>query len=173
MRKLFKRTRKAIMRHLIHFFLLIAAICATGSIYTSCSEENDCSMTGRPMMNCSFYTIVPDTRTVRRDTLDSLTITAYGTDSVIVNNQKEVKDLTLPLRYTEDSTVLIFRYNEKQTDTVVFRHTNTPYFLSMDCGYQMQQSVTSCTYSRHVLDSIYISNPEASIYGTENIKLFY
>ena len=59
------------------------------------------------------------------------------------------------------------------TDTVVVRHTNKPYFVSMDCGYQMQQSITTLRYTRRNLDSIYIANPEASIDGTENLKLFY
>lgn len=107
------------------------------------------------------------------DTLDSLTITAFGTDSVILNNQKEVRNLMLPLRYTVDSTVLVFRYSRVTTDTLILYHTNTPYFLSMDCGYQMQQEVTGARYSRHRLDSIYISYNEAGIDGRENIKMFY
>ncbi len=46
------------------------------------------------------------------DTLDSLTITAFGTDSIILNNQKRVHGLSLPLRYTADSTVLVFHYSK-------------------------------------------------------------
>ncbi len=161
------------MQRLAQLIIACAILFSTAGSILSCSEEADCSQTARGMLNCNLYTIDAETNRVEKDTLESLTVTAYGTDSVIVNDQTEVKNLTLPLRYTEDSTVLVFRYNGQQTDTIVFRHTNTPYFLSMDCGYQMQQSVTGCTYSRHVLDSVYISNPEASIYGTENVKLFY
>ena len=184
MRKLFKRTRKAIMRHLIHFFLLIAAICATGSIYTSCSEENDCSMTGRPMMNCSFYTIVPDTRTVRRDTLDSLTITAYGTDSVILNNEKDVYSLLLPLRYTNDTTIFVFHYNPagqpNHVDTLYVIQENTPYFQSMECGYMMEQDILSVHTGRpgsnsqpDRIDSLNLRNQEANANGIENLQIFY
>lgn len=82
-------------------------------------------------------------------------------------------DLSLPLRYTADSTVLVFRYSKTLTDTLVVYQTNTPYFLSMDCGYQMKQSIKDVNYSRHSLDSIRIVNKEAGIYGTENLKLFY
>lgn len=161
------------MKRLVHIIILCAVLLPVAGSILSCSEEADCSEAARAMLNCNLYTINAETNMVEKDTLDSLTITAFGTDSVIVNNQKEVKDLTLPLRYTEDSTVLVFRYSAEQTDTIIFRHTNTPYFLSMDCGYQMKQSLTGCSYTRHVLDSIYISTPEASIYGTENVKLFY
>ena len=98
------------------------------SIAISCSEEADCSMTARPMVNCILYRVDPETQYVENDTLDSLTVTAYGTDSIIINNQKKVHDISLPLRYTEDSTKLIFKYSRTKSDTMVIRHTNTPYF---------------------------------------------
>lgn len=142
-------------------------------IATSCSEEEDCSMTARPMVQCYLYKIDPESQYVQNDTLDSLTVTAYGTDSVIINNQKKVHDLSLPLRYATDSTKLVFRYSKTRSDTLVIRHSNTPYFLSMDCGYQMKQSITSVSHTRIKLDSIDIANKEAGIYGKENIKLFY
>lgn len=153
--------------------ILGAILCPIISIVVSCSEEEDCSMATRAMLQCNLYTIDPETQMVENDTLDSLTVTAYGTDSIIINNQKKVHDLVLPLRYTVDSTKLIFRYSKINVDTIVIYHTNTPYFLSMDCGYQMQQAITSIRYTRRNLDSIFVSNKEANIYGRENIKLFY
>lgn len=60
----------------------------TGAIFSACSEESDCSMTGRPMVYANMYTINPETKAVLNDTLDSLTVTAFGTDSIIINNQK-------------------------------------------------------------------------------------
>lgn len=144
-------------------------------IYTavSCSEEADCSMNVRPTVQCYMYTLEPGTSYAVNDTLDSLTVIAYGTDSVIINNQKRVHDIILPLRYAVDSTQLIFKYSRTMSDTVIIHHTNTPYFLSMDCGYQMQQTITGVRYTRSHLDSIYILNNEANIYGRENLKLFY
>lgn len=160
------------MKQLIKIVLWSAMLCPVIGFMASCSEEADCSMTARPMMNCNIYTLDRDGYVVR-DTLDTLTITAWGTDSVIVNNQEEVRELTLPLRYTADSTVLVFHYTGDALDTVTIRHTNTPYFLSMDCGYQMQQSISSVGYTRHRLDSIHITQNEAGIYGQENLQLFY
>lgn len=161
------------MKALVKFILFGAVLLPALSAVISCSEEEDCSMATRAMMQCYLYTLNPETNTVSKDTLDSLTVTAFGTDSVIINNQKNVHDLSLPLRYTADSTVLVFRYSKELTDTLVIRQQNTPYFLSMDCGYQMKQSITGVRYSRHNLDSIRIANKEAGIYGTENLKLFY
>lgn len=159
------------MKSLIRLIIAGAVLCPIISIAVSCSEEADCSMTARAMLQCNIYTL--DDRTARKDTLDSLTVTAYGTDSVIINNRKKVHAISLPLRYTADFTALVFRYSKTKTDTIVIRHANTPYFLSVDCGYQMKQSVTDIRYTRRSLDSIYVSNKEAGIYGRENVKLFY
>lgn len=154
--------------------LLLAIIAVPLAVAAlSCSEEADCSANARAMLQCHLYTINPTDNTVDNDTLELLRVTAFGTDSVIINNQEEVTDISLPLRYAVDSTVLVFRYDEHTTDTLVLRHTNTPYFLSMDCGYQMQQKLNGVRYTTHRLDSIYINNPEASAYATENLKLFY
>ena len=161
------------MKALVKFIITGAFLFPILSVVISCSEEADCSMATRAMMQCYFYTLDPETEVVSNDTLDSLTVTAFGTDSIIINNQKKVHDLSLPLRYTADSTVLVFRYSKTLTDTLVVYQTNTPYFLSMDCGYQMNQSIKDVNYSRHSLDSIRIVNKEAGIYGTENLKLFY
>lgn len=160
-----KKSIRILLLAIIAVPLVVAAL--------SCSEEADCSATARAMLQCHLYTVSPIDGTVGNDTLDLLRVTAFGTDSVIINNQEEVTDISLPLRYTADSTVLVFRYDEHTTDTLVLRHTNTPYFLSMDCGYQMQQKLSAVRYTTHRLDSIYINNPEASAYATENLKLFY
>ncbi|MEO4842437.1 DUF6452 family protein, partial [Bacteroides uniformis] len=111
------------MKKLVRLVILGAILCPIISIAISCSEEADCSMTARPMVNCILYRVDPETQYVENDTLDSLTVTAYGTDSIIINNQKKVHDISLPLRYTEDSTKLIFKYSRNKSDTMVIRHT--------------------------------------------------
>lgn len=82
------------MKRLIRFIIFGAILYPMLSVVVSCSEEADCSMATRAMMQCYLYTIDKETDVVSKDTLDSLTITAYGTDSIIINNQKKVKDLS-------------------------------------------------------------------------------
>ena len=165
------------MKKLVKLILLCLIAYPIASIVSSCSEEEDCSMNARPMMQCYLYIIDRENNNrVLNDTLDSLTITALETASIILNNEKRVHGLSLPLRYTADSTVLVFHYSKDpkiKKDSIIIRQKNSPYFLSMDCGYQMKQSITGREYSRHILDSIYIQSKEASINGTENLKLFY
>lgn len=163
------------MKNLIRLFLILLLASIAMSIPTSCAEESDCSIAGRPMINCTLYRMVDDQ--VANDTLDSLTVTALGTDSILLNNQKKVHTLMLPLRYSADSTVLVFHYAYRTdpalSDTIYIKQDNTPYFESMDCGYSMRQSILGIGHSEEELDSIYISNKQANTDGTENLKLFY
>lgn len=141
------------MKNLIRIFLILTIIGGAVSLHSACSDENDCSLAGRPMMYCTIYTINPDNPTIAlKDTLDSLTITALGTDSIILNNEKNVHTLMLPLRYTSDTTVFIFRYDpkrrEKDVDTLYIVQQNTPYFQSMECGYMMKQNIISAKFGK-------------------------
>ena len=79
------------MKNLVRIFFLLIIVGAAIGIHSSCSDENDCSMAGRPMMYCTFKTNDPDNdNAVLNDTLDSLTVRAMGTDSIILNNEKDV-----------------------------------------------------------------------------------
>lgn len=166
------------MKKLINLILILMIVYPlTGIVVSSCSEESDCSMTGRPMVYAKIYKLSPD-RVVLNDTLDSLTVTSFGTDSIIINNQKTVHDITLPLRYTGDSTILVFHYSKSLRDTLLIRQTNTPYFESLECGYSMKQGIVSVTPTGgkkeyKSIDSINIKNNQANINGTENLKIFY
>ena len=149
------------MKNLIRIFLIVVIVGAGISIGSSCSDENDCSLAGRPMMYCTLYTIDEITDLRVNDTLDSLTITALGTDSIILNNQKKVHTLMLPLRYTSDTI-----------------QKNTPYFQSMECGYMMKQNILSTKFgntknSSERIDSLHIQNKEANTNEIENLQIFY
>jgi hypothetical protein len=162
------------------YIRLLTAVVATvwlGFSLHSCSEEGDCSIAGRAMINCILYTVNPETGITQLDTLPSLTVTALGTDSIIVNRDKDVHIVSLPLSYVSDSTVLVFHYDYDNDpticDTVLIRQTNTPYFESLECGYSVTQTVDDIKYTKQQLDSIYILNVNTNTNGTENLKLFY
>lgn len=138
-----------------------------------CDEEEDCSLNARPMMKCNLYQIDQESGLPVLVALNELTITAKGTDSVIVNRMENVKELSLPLCYGADSTHLVLHYSNGSRDELIVYHTNTPYFLSMECGYQMKQQIERVSYTRTELDSVAITYNEAGIYERENLRLFY
>ena len=150
---------------------MLAVACC---LLQSCDEEEDCSLNARPMMNCNILAINEETGHYEQAAINQLTITAFGTDSVIVNRESNPKQLSLPLRYAGEETRLVLDYdNGAYRDTICISHTNTPYYLSMDCGYQMKQWANEVEYTRHVIDSVHIANSELSAYEVENLKIFF
>ena len=165
------------MRKILHLLLVLIVAMSAASLYTSCSEEDNCSLIGRSMVYCNLYKINPENGITYLDTLPSLTVTALYTDSIIINDESNVRNMSLPLRYTDDNTILVFNYNDEENpelnDTVYITQNNTPFFESMKCGYTMTQIVTGVEYTKHLIDSIHIQNPNANTNGTENLKIFY
>ncbi|MDR0891532.1 MAG: calcium-binding protein P [Mediterranea sp.] len=172
------------MKQLLRFFLLLTVIGTAIGLHSACSDESDCSMAGRPMMYCTLRAVNPDEQRVVNDTLDSLTITALGTDSIILNNEKKVQKLQLPLRYSSDTTVFLFRYdpvrNPNDVDTLFVFHKNTAYFQSMECGYLMKQSIQGGRFGNRGntserIDSLRFNNnnKEANSNEIENLQIFF
>ena len=162
------------MKPLAYLFLVLVSCPFIVVLFTACNEDEDCSATERQMMWCGIYTFLnEESDKVINDTIPFLTVTAWDTDSIIVNKQEKVVQLDLPLRYTEDSTVFVFAYSETEKDTLVVKHSNTHYFISMDCGFQTKHEIKDIYFKGSVLDSVYLRKNEANNNGEENIKLFY
>ena len=173
------------MKSLLRISIVLLVVCMTIGMSTSCSDDNNCSMAGRPMMYCLIQTINPDNpKTVLKDTLDLLTITALGTDSIILNQEMNVDSLTLPLRYDKDTTVFIFHYDSPNhptyVDTLYVMQQNTPYFQSMECGYMMKQKILKVRFGKIpknrqpvYIDSLHILRNDANSNGIQNLQIFY
>jgi hypothetical protein len=160
-------------------FSLAAAVVALSGVASlhSCDEISDCSIEGRPMINCRLYKVDPATDATSRDTLTSLTITALGTDSIIVNRESNVSSCSVPLSYISGTTVLVFHYDYDNdpalSDTITISHNNTPYFESLDCGYSVKQEVTDVSHTKVQIDSIRIEDVNTNTNDIENLKIYY
>jgi hypothetical protein len=153
------------------FLLLVFAALALPFVISACSEDVDCSSNSRKMMNVGFY---KSSITSEKDTLDSLTVTAFGTDSILVNKEAKVVSAELPLRWTADVTTFVFNYAKTTTkDTLTVKHTNVPTFISMDCGFNMAQSITDVQCTKHFIKSFEISYKTANTDELQNLKLYY
>lgn len=91
------------MKNLIRIFLIVVIVGAGISIGSSCSDENDCSLAGRPMMYCTLYTIDEITDLRVNDTLDSLT--NYSTGHRLDHSQQPEKST-----YADVTVTLYQRY---------------------------------------------------------------
>jgi hypothetical protein len=138
----------------------------------SCVEEENCSQYGRESLTCNVYTL-EDSKAVK-DTFDSLHVTALGTDSIILNREAKVRSFSLPLRYTSDTTTFVLKYINNIKDTIRVIHTKLPsLYYRWIVVTRLARLWKKVSYTKHQLDSIYISDEEAITTGTENLKLFY
>ena len=83
------------MKNLIRLFLVLLIASVGIGLHTSCSEDSDCSIAGRAMINCTLYTKDVKDEIVN-DTLDSLTVTALGTDSFPTMHIKKIGHCVIP-----------------------------------------------------------------------------
>ena len=165
------------MKTFIKLLLVILIACPfTTSLLSSCAEESDCSVAGRPMLRGNFYQGLDERGDNIRVTVNYLTVRAFGTDSIILNAKEKADSITLPLRYTADSTVFVFQYNKedpKQADTITILHKNTPFFISVDCGYEVKQTLTDKKFTKNFLDTIHVRNQDTNVDGTENLRFIF
>lgn len=80
------------MRKIIPSIILLG--CVIGFI-SSCTEDDDCSGNARRMLTANILTVI-STDSAQWETpysLDVLNVYAYGTDSIIVNDDQSVNKL--------------------------------------------------------------------------------
>lgn len=149
-----------------------------GLAVVSCSEESDCSMTARPSMVNNFYKYGASKNIILKDTLPILTVKALETDSILLNAGEKISTFNAPLRYRHDQkeevTAIVFEFsaNTANNDTLWVTHTNTQFFVSIDCGMQLKQNITSIQkHTTNTIDKATLTNSEANNHGRENIKI--
>lgn len=148
----------------IPLLFYIAAFC-----FSSCSE-NDCSMGGRPSAR---FTFINSKNGGIINLFDSLTVTAFGTDSILLNRGKAINHITLPLSYVDHETTFVLHYTSFLRDTIWVTHENFPHFISMDCGIDMFYQLREIRYTTLLLDSISVVNPDIDDNEKENCRIYY
>lgn len=137
--------------------------------FPSCSE-NDCSLGGRPSAR---FTFLNSKNNKVISLFDSLTITALGTDSILLNRGKSINHIILPLSYVDQETTFILHYTKLLRDTIWVTHKNFPHFISMDCGISMFYQLREIQYTTFLLDSILLVDPNINDNEKENCRIYY
>ncbi|MCM1521601.1 MAG: DUF6452 family protein [Muribaculaceae bacterium] len=114
-------------------------------------------------------------------TLDSLAIGGVGApnDSLLLAPSSSAKQVYLPLRSTTDRTQFCIAYKQQAldyaelNDTLTFTYTSIPYFASSECGAMYHYRVTSLTYTRHLIDSVGLSDSTITNVERETVKIFF
>ena len=151
---------------LIGIFLTIVL---PGFLYSSCNNGNDCVIDNVSYARFNFY----DKTNTSIKLNATITVTAAGTDSVLVNQESDATGLELPVSYTGLIDTFIVKYTDLMRDTIFMTHTNIPYFISMDCGMAMYHLVEDVKCTHYAIDSIKLVNPQINFDTNENFKIYY
>lgn len=150
---------------------IAAALIVSGCGASLCTDnQNSIPLAG-------FYSMA----TFEPISLDSLAISGVGApnDSLLLAPSRTASQVYLPLRSTDGGTRFCISYRQKAldypefNDTLTFTYTSIPYFASAECGAMYHYRVTSLTYTRHLIDSVGLTDSTITNVERETVKIFF
>jgi len=158
------------MKHTVFYNIVLVVVVVVVSSLTSCRPDTVCRENTHVALVSEFRRLYLDEgRQLQIDpTWDSLTVVGLGATQPLYNNSKNLVQIALPMHIAGDSTMYTLCYRN-QTDTICVRHTNSPYFISMECGCAVNHTLQSIRSTKHWIDSISIVDPSMTTAGTCNI----
>lgn len=106
---------------------------------------------------------------------DTLTISASGTDYVLLNKSTNTSEILLPLSHKAQVDTFVMKNHGKEyyrEDTLFVTKTNNVYFESPDCPTVMMHSITSVSCAKIYIDSANVVNKDVNFEESTHLKLF-
>lgn len=151
------------MKHTLYILLALLGL-------VSC-DEADCTLNNIVEMKLGFYAS-DGTPVASRDTL---TVSAFGTDSILFNRGVMTQSLSLPMSYSKEADTLVLTYfNEDRiiSDRIIIAKQNYEHFESIDCPVKMFHTITGVSCTHEFIDSVVLVFPTVAYYNGENIKVY-
>lgn len=146
------------------------------AILIAACDSTECPINNVVYSTYGFYAIADGAET-QVSILDTLTVTAGGSDSVLVNRLTNGSQVELPVSYTCATDTLVFSFiNEEQQerrDTIWIDKENSPHYESPDCPVSFFHYVTAVRHTGVLIDSVSIVNPNINYNVSENFKIYF
>lgn len=176
--------------------LLMIFFSVVSGLVVSCSEDG-CENALQPMAQFMFKSAA-DTADVAMDTLS---VVAEGTDSVLINRDIMPSSVALPLNKAAEQTryTLLMTVNVRDTiphyyvdedgitqvkdsivvttyhisDAIEVYYRNTQRFTSLDCGIIFTHTIDSVKYTSNLISRIEIMNPLINSSDGQNFYIYF
>lgn len=139
-------------------------------------ESVECPLNNTVYTTYGFYVMENDEPTPIRIG-DTLTVTAAGTDSVLINRIYNVSQIELPMSYYADTDTLALTFTDPdgyQTfDTVWVSKSNHEHYESPACPTAMFHTVNGVRSTHRFIDTVTVVNPNVNYYASENFKIIF
>ncbi len=139
-------------------------------------ESIDCPINNIVYSTYGFYAVTDEGES-KIQLLDTLTVTTAGTDSVLVNRLAGGSEVDLPVSYAAATDTLVFHLTgtegRTRRDTIWVDKENIPHYESPNCQSSMFHHVTAVRWTRLLVDSVSIANPNIDYDISENFKIYF
>lgn len=153
---------------------MLAGMAACAAV--AACESTECPINNVVYSTYGFYAMGEDGESSVR-IIDTLTITAAGTDSVLANRMMNINGVELPVSYSRATDTLVFHFTDTlsrtRRDTIWVDKENIPHYESPMCPTAMFHHVTSVRCTRLLIDSVTIANPNINYNVSENFKIYF
>lgn len=155
---------------------LILTFLTLALIPTACNTSG-CTDNQNSLPYAGFYSSTTE-KEMALNTLDIFGIGAPG-DSLLYSSGETLSSIYLPFRSSTDKTSYVFHYTQEgledpaNNDTLTFRYTSEPYFASEECGAMLRYTITGFSHTRHLIDSIAITDSLITNVDNERIKIYF
>lgn len=143
-------------------------------LMVSC-ESIDCTLNNVVTCNFAFYGAEGDAVAVN----DTMTVTAEGTDSILLNRGTQIGSFSLPMSYWQDEDVLNFSFKSASSDytlemVLYLKKTNVQHFESPDCPTTMFHELEEVYFETNTpfVDSVVIVNKAVNYDALENVRIY-
>ncbi len=106
---------------------------------------------------------------------DTLTVSASGTEAILVNRDVNTQEILLPMSYHAPVDTFILRYYSDYyslEDTLFVAKTNDVFFESPDCPTVMMHTIQSASCTDEFLGSVEVVNGKINFEDVTHLKLF-
>ena len=150
---------------LSHFVVLFFSL----FLISSC-DGIDCTVNNVVALHMGFYSSEGTAQSIT----DTLSITAAGTDSVLLNRAVGVKEVDLPMSYNAKADTLSLLFG-KQVVTLCLTKTDKAHFESPDCPVVVFHELVNLEYDdpAGLFDSIVIVRKSVNNEPLENIRFYF
>lgn len=141
----------------------------SGILLLTACESYDCTLYNYVALYGTFY---KDNAVVALN--DTLTITACGTDVVLLNRAVNKSKIAIPLSYWQDEDSIVFSIKGEDyllRDTIWVKKSNTVHYESPDCPTTLFHAIESIRSTHEIIRSIIITRFTVNYETTENLQI--
>lgn len=162
------------MKLFVQHITILLAIC---SFFAACTADTTCRQDMAVRMNVTLQgdSLNEKQHNVRYTAWDSISVQIVGEDSILLDNRKGLKQLSLHLHPSAPElnsalTAFALTYHG-QTDTLYVEHVPRQYFVSLACGCAVYHTITNAWSTDPRVDSVQIINTSVENALQENLRI--